>query len=131
MIRLLRLFGLLGALYALLSPRPAAAQDPPGGDEPTVDEPPAFLPPSTGGTPTSPSPAASGPADFSGALQTLRAPAGATDPSAGSRKPEIFPDARRVWMSVRDTDPRPIEAARRGGPASPARSCLRSEGFPL
>lgn len=54
-------------------------------------------------------------ADFSGALQTLRAPAG-TPASGAGRGPEIFPDAGRVWMSVRDTDPIPIETARQGGP---------------
>src|SRR6185369_2130266 len=54
-------------------------------------------------------------ADFPGALQTLRAPAGAGGASGQSRGPEIFPDSSRVWMSVRDTDPLPIESARRGG----------------
>ncbi|WP_437774878.1 hypothetical protein [Sorangium sp. So ce1097] len=55
------------------------------------------------------------PADFGGSLQVVRAPAGTAGAAAAGGGPEIFPDARRVWMSVRDTDPVPIEAARRGG----------------
>ncbi|WP_437573820.1 hypothetical protein [Sorangium sp. So ce887] len=56
------------------------------------------------------------PADFGGSLQVVRAPAGTAGAAASSAGgPEIFPDARRVWMTVRDTDPVPIEAARRGG----------------
>ncbi|WP_438014183.1 hypothetical protein WMF18_25065 [Sorangium sp. So ce315] len=56
------------------------------------------------------------PADFGGSLQVVRAPAGTAGAAAAAGGgPEIFPDARRVWMSVRDTDPVPIEAARRGG----------------
>lgn len=49
-----------------------------------------------------------------GTLQTLHAPDGAPS-SALSSAVEIFPDASKVWMSVRDTDALPIEAARRGG----------------
>jgi len=56
------------------------------------------------------------PADFSGSLQVVRGPAtvpGGQTPGTG---PEIFPEASRVYMSIRDTDPVPIETARRGGP---------------
>ncbi len=131
-VQLLRFFGLLGVIVALVTPTTAGAQ--PRGGRPMPARPTAKIQP----TALLPSPAAvndeeppgdsepprvffnnrsngaSG-ADFSGALQTLRAPAG-TSPSGAGRGPEIFPDAGRVWMSVRDTDPIPIETARQGGP---------------
>lgn len=97
-----RLLGLLGLLIALSAPRPAVAEEPP--DAPTADP----THPLTG--------SGTGTADFSGALQTLRGPASAGAAAALPRGPEIFPDASRVWMSVRDTDPAPVEAARQGGP---------------
>ncbi len=68
------------------------------------------------------------PADFSGTLQIVRGPPG----TAGSRPgggPEIFPEASRVFMSVRDTDPVPIETARRGGPwLCSSGQCLTTSG---
>jgi hypothetical protein len=98
-----RLLGLLGLLIALSAPRPAAADEPP--DAPPGDS----KGPARPGT-------ASGSANFSGVLQTLRGPASAGAAPLTPRGPEIFPDASRVWMSVRDTDPAPVEAARQGGP---------------
>ncbi|MEZ4311460.1 MAG: hypothetical protein R3F14_25775 [Polyangiaceae bacterium] len=50
--------------------------------------------------------------DFSGSLQVVRGPGGATTPAASL---EIFPDAGKVWVSIRDTDPVPVETARQGG----------------
>ena len=91
----------LAAISMALLSRPARAQESP--DEPRPPSPPA----------------ASGqglPVDFGGALQTVRTPSSAGAPGSAGRPIEIFPDASRVWMSVRDIDARPIEAARRGGP---------------
>lgn len=85
---------LAAALATALLAAPAAAQDAPPGP---------------------PAPPGQVPADFGGALQTLRAPTAAGGPGTPGRAPEIFPDAGRVWMSVRETDPLPIESARRGG----------------
>ncbi|MFO0756112.1 MAG: hypothetical protein U0359_06455 [Byssovorax sp.] len=116
--QLLRIVGLLGVLSALLVPGAAAAQPvPPPDEEPDtpIDNPPDPEPEPPRMTVIVKSGPPS-PAEFPGALQTLRAPAGSSAPSAASRGPEIFPDASRVWMSVRDTDPLPIESARRGGP---------------
>ena len=139
-VRFLGLLGLLGVVAGLVSPTLAVAQPGPRGgrpgappprpiprtrqaplpsppaasdDEPGNDEPPSIEiePPrvvfnnhSSGSS-----------ADFPGALQTLRAPASSA-PGGANRGPEIFPDASRVWMSVRDTDPIPLETARQGGP---------------
>ncbi|HZF49077.1 MAG TPA: hypothetical protein VE093_10540 [Polyangiaceae bacterium] len=99
---------------------PAAAQDdedfpPEGYEDPPLEE----APPTTFGPPAPPPSTPAGgnqvSADFSGTLQILRAPA-PTDGGPGARGgPEIFPDARKVFMSVRDTDPIPVETARRGG----------------
>ena len=55
------------------------------------------------------------PADASGAVETVRAPAGSAPAPGPARPIEIFPDSARVWMRVHNTDPRPIEQARRGG----------------
>jgi hypothetical protein len=96
----------LVTLLALLVPGAALAQDAP--DEPPDEPAPPTIQPTV--------PGQGPPAEFGGALQTLRAPASATGPGAAARAPEIFPDAGRVWMNVRDTDPLPIETARRGGP---------------
>lgn len=119
------LTALLATLIALLGAGAAFAQDAP--DEPP--DPPA--PPSPPGVTLAPgAPGQPNPADFRGALQTVRgpAPAGATGPA---RVPEIFPDASRVWMSVRDTDALPIEAARRGGPWMCANGqCTAQNGDP-
>ena len=92
----------LAAISMALLSRPARAQESP--DEPRPPSAPA---------------ASSGqglPVDFGGALQTVRTPSSAGAPGSAGRPIEIFPDASRVWMSVRDIDARPIEAARRGGP---------------
>ena len=94
---------------ALTSTGAAFAQEVPDDDEPPAQLPPPPPPPQSGPT------GQRGPARFPGVLQTLHGPGGANAPSA-PRGPEIFPDAGRVWMSVRDTDPLPIESARRGGP---------------
>lgn len=109
------------ALAALLVSGSVLAQEPP--DEPE-EQPPARLPPVH--TPSG----QTGPAAFPGVLQTLRGPGGATAPGT-PRGPEIFPDANRVWMSVRDTDPLPIETARRGGPwLCSSGQCAISNGDP-
>jgi hypothetical protein len=108
--RALRLLLVLLATLALL-PATSLAQD-----EEVPEEPEEPVPP----TPTPRSPFAklfagadTSATDFTGSLQVVRAPAG----SSGSSKYgiEIFPEASRVWMSVRDTDPVPLERARRGG----------------
>ncbi|HLM73565.1 MAG TPA: hypothetical protein VK459_12760, partial [Polyangiaceae bacterium] len=97
---------------------PAAAQDDEDfPEEPYEDPPPDEPPPSSFGPPAPQPGGGSGTqvsADFSGTLQILKAPAPTGGPGAGGA-PEIFPEARKVFMSVRDTDPIPIETARRGG----------------
>lgn len=140
-VRFLGLLGLLGVVAGLLSPTIAEAQPGPRGARPTG--PPPRQIPRTRPSAQLPSPSAASDnepnneeppsieiepprvvfnnhssgsaADFPGALQTLRAPAG-SPPGGTNRGPEIFPDASRVWMSVRDTDPIPLETAREGGP---------------
>jgi hypothetical protein len=95
---------------------PASAQDDEDFPEEPFEDPPPDDPPTTIGPPA-PQPTGGGAqvsADFSGTLQLLKAPAATSAPGAGGG-PEIFPDARRVFMSVRDTDPIPVETARRGG----------------
>ena len=137
-VTLLRFLGLLVAFAGLLTPAVAGAQGGPRGGRPAPPARPiprartaAQLPSPEAVNDEEPSdepsdPSASvvlkgrvnlggAPVDFPGALQTLRAPAG-TAPSGAGRGPEIFPDASRVWMSVRDTDPIPLETARQGGP---------------
>jgi hypothetical protein len=143
-VTILRFLGLLGVFAGLLTPAVATAQGGPKGARPGAPAGRTGAPltrPKTRGVPQLPSPAAvddeepredeledvprvvldnirtlgGAPVDFPGALQTLRAPAGSSPTSAG-RGPEIFPDASRVWMSVRDTDPIPLETARQGGP---------------
>ncbi len=139
-VRFLGFLGLLGVVAGLLSPTLAVAQPGPRGgragappprpiprtrqaplpsppaasdDEPNNEEPPSIEiePPRV----ILNNHSAGSSADFPGALQTLRAPAGSA-PGGANRGPEIFPDASRVWMSVRDTDPIPLETARQGGP---------------
>jgi hypothetical protein len=115
---------LIGAIAAaLLWPPRVMAQDepdPPGDGEEDPEDPPNTpppqppqlppqLPPTTTTTRLSP------PADFAGTLQVLRAPTTVPGGAGLSGPPEIFPDASRVWMSVRDIDPIPVESARRGG----------------
>lgn len=95
----------VGALALLAAASTAAAQPPPA---------PLPAPP----PPPAPQPVAAPPVDFTGALQTLRAPGspgGAGGPGMPGKGIEIFPDAGRVWMSVREVDPLPIEKARRNG----------------
>lgn len=130
--RAVQLLHLVGVVVALLTPTTAGAQPKGGRPAPARPaakiQPAALLPPPDAVNDEEPPPDADPPrvffnnrnngasgADFSGALQTLRAPAG-TSPSGAGRGPEIFPDAARVWMSVRDTDPIPLETARQGGP---------------
>lgn len=126
-----RFAALLGVATLLAATPPASAQDEDdfGGSgvdgSDGFDEPPPTVTmtnPSASGTPT--------PADFSGTLQIVRGP-----PVAGSGKPgggpEIFPEASRVFMSVRDTDPVPIETARRGGHwMCSSGQCMTSSGDP-
>ncbi|WP_437669843.1 hypothetical protein [Sorangium sp. So ce131] len=103
--------------FAFAAPAPAPAQDDPdeGSGEPRMEAPDATRPPPAQRSTSAPPLAV--PADFGGSLQVVRGPAsaGGAGGAAAPAGPEIFPDARRVWMSVRDTDPVPIEAARRGG----------------
>jgi hypothetical protein len=111
-----RLLVLLSALTAALfmAPQRAAAQDEPEypEEEPSTED------PETKATTVAPTSSGSGgavPADFSGTLQVLRAPGPSGPGSGAGQGPEIFPDARKVYMSVRDIDPIPVETARRGG----------------
>ncbi|MGK3987295.1 hypothetical protein WME99_29910 [Sorangium sp. So ce136] len=99
---------------ALAAPAAAPAQDEPETDAGAAEEATPAAAPAGARSATSAPPMAV-PADFGGSLQVVRAPAGTAGAAASGGGPEIFPDARRVWMSVRDTDPVPIEAARRGG----------------
>jgi hypothetical protein len=98
---------------------PASAQDDEDFPEEPFEDSPPDGPPTTIGPPapqpTSPGGGSQVSADFSGTLQILKAPAPTGGGPGGSGGPEIFPDARRVFMSVRDTDPIPVETARRGG----------------
>lgn len=95
----------LAAFAAVLAP-PAAAlaqdpdEEPPPGDP---DDPAPMRTTASGGA---------GAADFTGSLQVVRGPGGAAAPTASL---EIFPDASKVWVSIRDVDPIPIETARQGG----------------
>ncbi len=97
-----RLWLTLLVVSAWLSPHRSLAQD-----EPEPEPEPEPQPRVMG--------SAQGNADFSGSLQVVRAPSSAA--SASKLGIEIFPEASRVWMSVRDgADPIAIERARRGGP---------------
>lgn len=122
--RCIALFG-VAALVAIAPP--AAAQDEeefPGSDEPEFpdDPPPVVNRVNTGNAPTT--------ADFSGTLQIVRGPPGSGSSRPGGG-PEIFPEASRVFMSVRDTDPVPIETARRGGPWwCSSGQCMATNGDP-
>ncbi|MBK8255527.1 MAG: hypothetical protein IPK82_23050 [Polyangiaceae bacterium] len=105
-----RLISALAALLAIsLIPSLARAQDP--------DDPGYYDPPEDPDEPEPPrrnvgSGSGSSTADFSGSLQVVRGPGGAAPPSASL---EIFPDASKVWVSIRDVDPIPVETARQGG----------------
>lgn len=80
------------ALVALAVPTASLAQPRPDGDGPGRD-------PKT--------------TDFRGSIQVIHGPSGSSGKGPGI---EIFPDASRVYMNVRNTDMVPIERARRGGP---------------
>ncbi len=97
--------GALG-LTALLLLSPHAPAQP--ADEPGDDDPPGPAAPAVGTDP------GEIPADWKGAVRLLRLPGPKTGIPEARAATEIFPDARKVWMSVQGTDPRPIEAARRG-----------------
>jgi hypothetical protein len=86
----------LGCLAALL----AIVQPP----DPDIQPPQVNVTVVTGGGATGP--------NFKGSLQVVRGPAGA---SSAAPSLEIFPDAGKAWVSIRDTDPVPVETARRGG----------------
>ena len=110
-LRLLaRIATLLAVVAALLTwQRAASAQE----DE---EEEPPTSPPTQPQTPPSAPPGAPGkPLDFSGSLQILRTPGPDTGHGPIGKISEIFPDSTKVWMSVRDIDPVPVETARRGG----------------
>lgn len=100
---LAQLLSLFAALLTALWAAPAVAQE--ADEEPDAEPTPQPRPPTTttGG---------SGAADFTGSLQVVRAPGGA---SAAAPSLEIFPDASKVWLSIHDIDPIPVETARRGG----------------
>ncbi len=106
---LLNVFSWVLALSVfLVSPSLSFAQDPDGDFEEPPEEEPDFPPPrrtvtASGGSST---------ADFTGTLQVVRGPGGT---SSQALSMDIFPDASKVWMAVRDSDPIPIETARRGG----------------
>lgn len=64
--------------------------------------------------------------DFTGSIQVVHGPDGSSTKGPGI---EIFPDASRVYMNVRNTDMVPIERARRGGEwACKAGSPCKAEG---
>ena len=109
---LLRALALFGVAASLALAGPVAAQDEDvGSDDDDTD-----TPEPTTTRVNGPSGSAPMPADFSGSLQIVRGPATANGGATPGSAPEIFPEASRVFMSVRDTDPVPIETARRGGP---------------
>lgn len=111
-LALLRVALLFGLAASLALSAPVAAQDDEEPDPSGFDEDPPAQPPMTKmGTGSGPMPA-----DFSGSLQLVRGPATVPGGQTPGSTPEIFPEASRVYMSVRDTDPVPLETARRGGP---------------
>jgi len=57
------------------------------------------------------------------AMQVLHAQRTAPEPGAPGTLAEIFPDSSKVWMSVHNVDPVPVEFARRGGPWLCASGC--------
>ncbi|MBW2453761.1 MAG: hypothetical protein JRI68_04595 [Deltaproteobacteria bacterium] len=112
----------LAALVVLLASPLAQGQPEPLGPPP-VPPPPA--------TPAGPTAAPAGSEvvakDWTGAVRVLRVPgASGTGPAEARAASEIFPDSSKVWMHVYGTDPRPIEAARRG-----ARKWICSAGCQL
>ncbi|MDC3960761.1 hypothetical protein [Polyangium jinanense] len=111
--RFLALFGVAASLSLSLA-GPVAAQD--EDADTTSDDDTDTAEPTTTRVNTPASGSAPMPADFSGSLQIVRGPATVNGGATPGTAPEIFPEASRVFMSVRDTDPVPIETARRGGP---------------
>ncbi len=104
----------LAALTILLFSAPAHTQ--PEDDEYSPDEEPpipTLVPTDSGGATAQ---------DWTGAVRILKV-RGAASTAEQQAAAEIFPDANKVWLHVYGTDPRPIEAARRG-----ARKWLCSEG---
>ena len=105
-------------LAAVLLATGASGQPAPG-DFVSAPPGPIPLPPGAAGGAALPSAAPPGSSvitnDWSGAVRVLRVP-GATGAGAAEARAaaEIFPDSHKVWMHVTGTDPRPIEAARRG-----------------
>ncbi|MFO0589978.1 MAG: hypothetical protein U0441_20720 [Polyangiaceae bacterium] len=104
---LLHLLASVLAALAITLPAAAAFAQDPGEDEPEPEpEPdiplniPMIRTTSTGGDP------------FRGTLQTVRGPGSA---AAAAPSLDIFPDASKVWLAIRDVDPVPIETARQGG----------------
>ncbi len=106
---LLHLFTSVAAVLAITLPATAAfAQDPdmPDDPEPEPDPDPPI------GMPSIRTSFTGGADPFRGTLQVVRGPGGA---SASTPSLDIFPDASKVWVSIRDVDPVPIETARQGG----------------
>ncbi|RLB54412.1 MAG: hypothetical protein DRI90_20265, partial [Deltaproteobacteria bacterium] len=119
----------LAALILLLVSPIAHAQPVPIGDPP--GPPPAIptAPRPTGPTGPTVAPPGSEPLakDWSGAVRVLRVPGAAgIGPAEAKAAAEIFPNSNQVWMHVYGTDPRPVEAARRG-----AREWICSSGCQL
>lgn len=112
LLRVAVLFGIAASL-SLSAPASAQDDDDPGSSFGDEEDPPPSPPMTKLNTSTGSGPM---PADFSGSLQIVRGPAVAPGGQTPGTLPEIFPEASRVFMSVRDTDPVPIETARRGGP---------------
>jgi len=125
-----RYAALFGVAALIAATPPASAQDEEefggsGMDEPDEPDEPAVT------RTTTPLPSGGpSPADFSGTLQIVRGPPGASGPRPGGG-PEIFPEASRVFMAVRDTNPVPIETARRGGTwLCSSGQCMTTSGDP-
>ncbi len=85
----------------------AWAQDDGSYEVPDTSRAPSFSPPTQNRS-------AGNAATFDDSLSILEAPASAPMAVPGAST-EIFPDASKVWMTVRDTSPVPVETARRGG----------------
>jgi hypothetical protein len=99
----------VGALGVLLVSSAAQSQPEPDFDPEPPDMPPMPMPVPGGGGGVDKIPA-----DWRGAVRLLRVPGPSTGAAEAKAAREIFPDATKVWMHVKGTDPRPIEGARRG-----------------
>lgn len=108
---------LLGWIVA--APQISRAQDDPDEPEPEPDTPMRVGPTTTG----------KGAADFGGALQVVHGPSSAN--TSAKFGIDIFPEASRVHMSVRDTNPVPIERARRGAGWVCAKGGCSAESSPV